>query len=95
MSFLEECKKVEPGYNGMRPYQVEEEIDGVKIVENEMLGSGRWSTHSRAVLQKGNEFVALDYEEPATEYQEGGDFDYEFYVVEPYDIVVTKFRRVK
>lgn len=95
MSLLSECQALEGGYNGLNSYHVEEEIENVEKLEDEMTGDSRWSIFHRAVFKRGDEYVALDYETPATEYQEGGDFSHEFYVVEPYEVTVTKFRKVK
>lgn len=95
MSLLEDLQAVEPGYNGMSTWHVLDEGVDAEVVDEEYLDSGRWSEHHRAVFKRGNEYVAMEYEVPATEMQEGGDFDYEFYVVEPYEVTVTKYRKVK
>lgn len=94
MSFLDECKAVPAGYNGMSAWNVLDEVDGAEIVEDEMIDQRRWVTVHRAVLRKGTELVGLDYEAPSTEMQEGGDFDWSFYEVEPYEVTVTKYRKV-
>ena len=94
MSFLEECKAVPAGYNGINAWSVLDEIDGAEIVEDEIIDQRRWVTVNRAVLRKGDELVGLDYESPSTEMQDGGDFDWEFYNVEPYEVTVTKYKRL-
>ena len=105
MSLLDECKAIKPGYNGINSFTVEDEIDDVEKVEDEFTGDSRWSTFHTAVFRRKKpvthpqewdryEYVALDYERPATEMQEGGDFHHEFYVVEPYEVTVTKYRKV-
>jgi hypothetical protein len=95
VSFLEECQAVEPGYNGVNAWSVLDEIDGAEIVQDEIIDQRRWVTVNEAVLRKGTELVGLKYESPSTEVQEGGDFDHEFYEVEPYEVTVTKYRKVK
>lgn len=87
MSLIEELKAVPPGYSGQTPYNIETHLD-VEIVSDEYKSSGRWSEHHTAVFKRGDEYVALDYQVPATEYQEGGDFDWEFYAVTPVKKVV-------
>lgn len=95
MSLLDECKAIKPGYNGINDYTVEDEIDNVEKVSDEYTGSGRWETYHTAVFKRGDEYVALDYSEPATEMQEGQDQSIaEFYSVEPYEVTVTKYRKV-
>lgn len=95
MSLLEELQAVEPGYNGVTPYIVQDESDvECELVSDEYMGSGRWSEHWTAVFKRDDEYVALDYEVPATEYQEGGDFEHEWYVVRPVEVTVTKYERV-
>ena len=98
MSLLDELKAIEPGYNGVNAYTVEEfGPEDVEMVEDKYTGSGRWSEHWTSVFKRGDEFVALDYEVAATEYQEGGDFSHEFYSVTPRTEVVevTYYDKVK
>lgn len=95
MSFLSECEALEPGYNGVNVWTVLDEIDGADVVEDEIVDQRRWVTVNQAVLRKGDEFVGLQYESPSTEMQEGGDFYHEFYAVEPYEVTVTKYRKVE
>lgn len=95
MSLLSELNALEGGYNGVNAYTVEDEVENVEKVSDEHTYSGRWSEHWTAVFKRGDEYVALDYEQPATEYQEGGDFHHECYVVEPYEVTVTKYRKVQ
>ena len=94
MTFLEECNDIKPGYNGMDAWSVLDEIDGAEIVEDNIVDQRRWVTVNQAVLRRGEEFVGLTYESPSTEMQDGGDFYYEFYSVEPYETTVTKYRKV-
>jgi len=94
MTLLDECKALESGYNGMSAWSVVDEIDDVEIIEDKVVDRRRWVVVSRAILKRGDEVVGLSYESPATEYQEGGDFNHEFYAVEPYEVTVTKYRKV-
>lgn len=97
MSLLEEINAIKPGYNGVSEWRVLDEIEDVEMVSNEYTGSGRWTEHWTAVFKRGNEYIALDYEKPATEMQEGGDFYHEIYPVRPETkvIEVTEYKRVE
>lgn len=95
MSLLDELKAIEPGYSGVNSFTVEEEgPEDIEMVFDEFQGSGRWSEHWLAVFKRGDELVGLSYERAATEYQEGGDFFHEFFLVEPYEVTETKYRKV-
>lgn len=95
MSLLDELKAVEPGYNGVNAWVVQDEgPEDAEMVSNEFNNSGRWSEHWTAVFKRGDEYVALDYEVPATEMQDGGDFHHEFYEVRPVEVTVTKYEKV-
>ncbi|MGB3945386.1 MAG: hypothetical protein WBK76_00945 [Candidatus Saccharimonadales bacterium] len=94
MSLLDDCKALEPGYNGITNWSVLDEID-CEQVSNEHTGEGRWETYHTAVFRRDGEYVALDYSKPATEMQEGQDQSVaEFYSVEPYEVTVTKYRKI-
>lgn len=96
MSLLDELKAVEPGYNGITNWSVLDEVENVEQVSNEYVTSSRWEEVYTAVFKRGEEYVALDYSVPATELQEGQDQSTaEFYVVEPYEVTVTKYKKVK
>jgi hypothetical protein len=95
MSLLEELQAVEPGYSGINAWSVLDEVDDVELVHEEYTGGGRWETYHRAVFQRGDELVALDYSQPATEVQEGQDQSMaEFYEVRPVQVTVTKYEKV-
>lgn len=95
MSLLDECKTLEPGYNGINAWTVLDGLDNVSVVEDEYTGEGRWETYHRAVFKRGEEFVALEYSSPATEMQEGQDQSLaEFYEVRPVEVTVTKYEKV-
>jgi hypothetical protein len=95
MSLLDECLALEPDYNGITNWTVLDGIEGVEEVANEYTGEGRWETYHQAVFKRGDELVALDYSEPATEMQEGQDQSLaEFYEVRPVQVTVTRYERV-
>lgn len=95
MSLLDECKAVEPDYNGINDWTVIDQVEGIEKVHGEFTGDGRWENFFTAVFKRGDEYVALDYSEPSTEIQEGQDQSVaEFYTVEPYEVTVTKYRKV-
>lgn len=96
MSLLDELNNLlEEEGGSLNAYEVSEYISDVEKVDDEYLGSGRWTEHHRAVFKRGEEYVALDYELPATEMQEGSEGESEVYAVEPYEVTVTKYRKVE
>jgi len=98
MSLLDELKAVEPGYNGVTAYTVEDEVDNIDKVSDEYTGEGRWETYHTAVFYREGDatpYVALDYAEPATEMQDGQDYgDPTIYEVRPVEVTVTKYQKV-
>lgn len=58
-----------------------------KIIEDEVIDSGRWTVYKRAVVQYGGKFFAIDYGVGATEMQEN---DEDFEVSQVYPKAVTK-----
>lgn len=96
MSLLEECQALEGGYSGITNWSVLDEIENVEEIENEFTSDSRWENFYVAVFRRDDEYVALHYSVPATEMQEGQDQSVaEFYAVEPYEVTVTKYRKVK
>lgn len=96
MSLLSELQAIEPGYNGMNVYTVEDEgPEDVETVYDEFVESRRWYESWFAVFKRGDELVGLHYQVPSTEMQEGGDFEHEWCLVEPYEVTETKYREVK
>lgn len=56
--------------------------------------SPRWGDRIQAVYQRGNEIVAVEDVEPATEIQNWGDYgDPTIYVAVPEIVTVTKYRK--
>lgn len=72
---------------------VAEGIGGVKTWENEIQDTGRWSIYRRAVVQYGSKFWAIEYDEPATEYQEVDNADYSIYEVNPVTKIIVAYER--
>jgi hypothetical protein len=69
-------------------------VAGIEEVETTITGKTRWSIVKRFVFSKDGEFWAFDFEEGATEYQDGYEpEDTECYRVEA--VQVTAYRRVK
>lgn len=95
MSLFDELKALEPGYNGVNEWTVLDEVENVEMVYNEYRDSGRWVEYWTAVFKRGEELVALDYEKPATEMQEGGDFDHRFYPARAVEVTITKYEEIK
>lgn len=65
-------------------------------VSNKVLDSAaRWGNSVEIVYKRGDEYVAVHDIEPATEMQSWGDYgDPEIFVVEPFEVTVTKYRKV-
>lgn len=93
MTLLEELQALLAENSTLRPYEVEDELEGVDTVSDEFQNSGRWVEHWTAVFQRGNELVALDYDQPATEMQEGSEGESEVYEVEAVKVITTRYVR--
>lgn len=96
MSLLSDIQNlIENENESLNAYEVEDiyDVDAEKVSDR-FLDSGRWVEYHRAVFKRGDEYVALDYSLPATEYQEGSEGPSEAYAVEPYEVTVTKYRKV-
>lgn len=89
MSLLSDFQDVLKDEPTAGPHDFEDEV-----VSDLHVYSGRWTETHRAVFKRGDEYVALDYEVPATEYQEGSEAESFVYAVEPYEVTVTKYREV-
>ena len=64
------------------------------LLDVEWLDDLRWGTRKRWIFRDGEEFVAVEDVEPATEMQDWGDYgEPEIYEVEPYPVVQVKYRR--
>lgn len=65
------------------------------LIAEETLGEKRWGLLKQWVFERDGEYVAVEDVEPATEMQEWGDYgEPKFYPVEPYEVTVTKYRKV-
>ena len=94
MSLLEDFRNVLAEDEGLTAYDVKFHIEDAEAVADDYVDSGRWSEHWFAVFKRGDEYVGLSYEVPATEYQEGGDFYSEVCSVRPVEVTVTKYEKV-
>lgn len=57
--------------------------------------SPRWGNRIQAVYRRGDEYVAIEDIEPATEMQDWGDYgDPEIYHCRPVEVTITKYERV-
>lgn len=72
---------------------VPEEYD---VLEEEIVGTSRWGVIHEAIIRfKDNSYMQLNWQEGATEYQDGHPKSYSAEPVEPYDITITKYRSIK
>lgn len=70
--------------------------EGVKQVSYEIVDdSPRWGSVIQVVYTDGENFVAVQDVEPATEMQDWGDYgDPEIFEVRPVEVTVTKYEKV-
>ncbi len=65
-------------------------------VADEIIDQRRWATTYRSVYRlPDGQYVELTEDRPSTEMQEGGDFSFELYEVEPVQVTAVKYRRVR
>lgn len=78
------------GDGGLDDSQIE-----YNIVQSKTVDKRRWFFVEQDILDlKDGSFVAIEYYEPATEMQEGQPYEARAYIVEPYEVTVTKYRKV-
>lgn len=72
------------------------DIEGVDRVSDEVIDSSpRWGNTIQVVFKRGDEYVAVQDVEPATEMQSWGDYgEPEVFEVVPEEVVVVKYNRV-
>lgn len=63
-------------------------------VHSEITDHTRWSVVHFAVFKRDDEFVGVEYETAATEYQDDEEFFPEVFAVTPEEKVITVYRRV-
>ena len=75
-------------------HSIEDDVETME--DREMLDNGRWSILMRSVYKcaDGSHF-AITWDEPATEYQESGEWNPGAYLVEAQEVTVTKYVKVK
>lgn len=96
MSLLEDIKAYF-GDKGKWPGSITGEIKGTVLVEDEIVDTSRWSIIHTAVYKRDEEYVGVDYHEPATESQNWEDWGApDVYPVHPevITVTVTKFTRL-
>lgn len=74
--------------------QTDESVDVVE--DKDTGGYSRWSNINRAVLRRGDEYVAVVYHEPATENQDWSDWsadEVEVYTVTPVEVTTVEYRK--
>lgn len=94
MSLLTEFNEALLENAGLTPDDVSDYISGLGLVHDEYVESGRWTERWTSVFQREDEYVALDYEVPATEMQEDGDFYSMVYPVEPVQVTTTRYEKL-
>jgi len=53
----------------------------------------RWHARVKSIFKINDYFVAVEYDEPLTEMQEGQSTNPEFYYVEPYTVEIIEYER--
>lgn len=73
-----------------------EEIDpDAKHLDTEIISEHRWFDRVAQYYKLTDDtFVAIEFNEPSTEMQEGQPYSSKAYLVEPYEITVTKYRKI-
>jgi hypothetical protein len=77
---------------------IDDESEGYTLVENTLSGKSRWCDVYDLIFQENSsgKFFRGDYRIGATESQDESPWEYQkevnFYEVEPYTVVVTKFK---
>lgn len=67
---------------------------GFEILEDQIIDERRWHVRRRQVVSKGDELVAVEFNEGATEYQDDTPMGGEAYEVKPVEVTVTKYERI-
>ena len=65
------------------------------VVKNEVIDRSRWSIAMKTIVKIDEFYMAIEWDSPATECQEGQETDCTIYEVEPYEVTVTKYRPKK
>lgn len=92
MSLLEDLKDY---YTEEKSPPEGPEVDA-ELVHSEYTDSLRWGLAFTNVYKRGDEYVAVEDVEPATEMQDWGDYGEPNLVqVYPAQVTITKYRRVK
>jgi hypothetical protein len=94
MSLVEDISTVLE--NGFSVYDITGALPDVRLVEDEIVDTSRWYIHHEAIYMRSEpkSYACVSYSEPATEYQDATDEPVAIYKVEPYEITVTKYRKV-
>lgn len=70
-------------------------LDDAELVAEEPINKVRWGTLTKYVMQRGDEYVAIETVVPATESQDWGDYGVPtIYTVKPVPVTVTSYKRI-
>jgi hypothetical protein len=64
------------------------------LVHTEITDHNRWSVSNRDVFHRDGEYVAVEYETAATEYQDDDEFEVVVYPVIPREVVAVVYDKV-
>lgn len=73
------------------PNIIEESIPHAMLIEDEIVGTGRWSIDREAIYEHEGRYWRVWYAEPATENQDWDKNDYSVHEVKPVIVEVRKF----
>ena len=102
MTFLDDVRHVVEDEGNKPSWHYQEALtdlsdEDVTVVEDSDTGAySRWSNVNRAVLRRGDEYVAVVYNEPATENQDWSDWssdEVEVYAVTPVEVTTVEYRK--
>jgi hypothetical protein len=73
------------------------EVDNLELIEDEFVGTSRWTNNHRMILKHDDKYYAVDYQQGATEYQDVDMFDdrdgtVEATEVEPVEVTTTVYK---
>lgn len=78
-------------YYETAPWIIEERIPSAELIQDEIVGTGRWSIDNVAVYRHDGRFWEVSYAEPATENQESDKEEYSVREVRAVPTTVIKY----
>lgn len=96
MTLLEKVKAVVGESGNTHPSEYADEIEGAKLINEEIYDSNRWSNTLVGIIKRQDEYVEVVVQQPATENQswdDWDDWDVEVYAVIPKEVTTVRYVR--